>query len=92
MMYKRKVFTNSSEESDQFHESSRSRKVKRFGFEHWHIISLLLLAYDILSVNGEIWIIETKGGFDRSGTSHDMDIYTPKKFVVLSASREISGI
>lgn len=37
----------------------------------------------IVSVNGEIWIIETKGGFDRSGNSQDIDIFTPKKFAVL---------
>lgn len=39
----------------------------------------------IVGVNGEIWIIETKGGFDRSGNSQDIDIYTPKKFEVLKA-------
>ena len=37
----------------------------------------------LISVNGEIWIIETKGGFDRSGNSQDVDLYTPKKFAVL---------
>lgn len=37
----------------------------------------------IIGVNGEIWIVETKGGFDRSGNSQDIDIYTPKKFAVL---------
>lgn len=37
----------------------------------------------IISVRGKIWIIETKGGFDRSGNSQDIDIYTPKKFTVL---------
>lgn len=37
----------------------------------------------ILMINGEPWIIETKGGFDRSGNSHDIDIFTQKKFVVL---------
>ena len=37
----------------------------------------------IISVNGEIWIVETKGGFDRSGNSQDIDIFTPKKFAVL---------
>ena len=37
----------------------------------------------ILGANGEIWIIETKGGFDRSGNSQDIDLYTPKKFKVL---------
>lgn len=37
----------------------------------------------IVGVNGEIWIIETKGGFGRSGNSQDIDIFTPKKFEVL---------
>lgn len=37
----------------------------------------------ILSVNDEIWIVETKGGFDRNGNSHDIDIFTQKKFDVL---------
>lgn len=37
----------------------------------------------ILMVNGEIWIIETKGGFDRNGASEDIDIFTPKKFDIL---------
>lgn len=37
----------------------------------------------IVGINGEIWIIETKGGFDRSGNSQDIDIFTPKKFEVL---------
>lgn len=37
----------------------------------------------IISVNGEIWIIETKGGFDKTGASEDIDIFSPKKFVEL---------
>lgn len=37
----------------------------------------------IVGINGEIWIIETKGGFNRSGNSQDIDIFTPKKFEVL---------
>ncbi len=37
----------------------------------------------ILGVNGEIWIIETKGGFDKTGASEDIDIFSPKKFEVL---------
>ena len=37
----------------------------------------------IISVNGEIWVVETKGGVDRSGNSQDIDIFTPKKFTVL---------
>lgn len=37
----------------------------------------------IVGVGDEIWVIETKGGFDRSGKSQDIDIFTPKKFDVL---------
>lgn len=37
----------------------------------------------VASVNGEIWIIETKGGFDKTGASEDIDIFSPKKFEVL---------
>lgn len=34
----------------------------------------------IISVDGEIWIVETKGGFDKTGASEDIDIFSPKKF------------
>lgn len=37
----------------------------------------------IISVKGKIWIIETKGGFTKSGESEDIDKYTGKKFEVL---------
>ena len=37
----------------------------------------------IISVRGQLWIIETKGGFDKSGESEDIDIYSPKKFEAL---------
>ncbi len=37
----------------------------------------------IVSVRGELWIIETKGGFDRTGKSEDIDIFSPRKFEVL---------
>nr|MBP3283776.1 DEAD/DEAH box helicase family protein [Treponema sp.] len=37
----------------------------------------------ILSVKGEIWICETKGGFDKTGASEDIDIFSPKKCAVL---------
>ena len=46
----------------------------------------------IIGVNGEIWIIETKGGFDRSGNSQDIDLYTPKKFTVLKDYLERYGL
>ncbi len=39
----------------------------------------------ILSVGGETWIVETKGGFDRTGASEDIDVFSPKKFGVLRA-------
>ena len=37
----------------------------------------------LVGVNGDVWIVETKGGFDRSGNSQDIDIFTAKKFKVL---------
>ena len=37
----------------------------------------------IISIRGEMWIIETKGGFDRTGKSEDIDIFSPRKFEVL---------
>lgn len=39
----------------------------------------------VLSVKGATWIIETKGGFDRTGASEDVDVFSPKKFEVLKA-------
>ena len=46
----------------------------------------------IVGVHGKIWIIETKGGFDRSGNSQDIDIFTPKKFEVLKSYLERYGL
>lgn len=46
----------------------------------------------IVCVNGELWIVETKGGFDRSGNSQDIDKYTAKKFGVLKAYLEKYGM
>lgn len=46
----------------------------------------------VLSVSGETWIIETKGGFARSGDSEDIDIFSPKKFDVLKAYLTKYGI
>lgn len=37
----------------------------------------------IISNKGKVWIIETKGGFSRSGQSEDIDVFSPKKFKVL---------
>lgn len=39
----------------------------------------------IISVRSKIWIIETKGGFDRTGKSEDIDIFSPRKFEVLKS-------
>lgn len=39
--------------------------------------------YIIGASDGSVWIIETKGGFTRSGTSEDIDRYTAKKFDIL---------
>jgi len=46
----------------------------------------------IISVKGELWIIETKGGFDRSGNSQDIDMFTPKKFEVLKKYLDKYGL
>lgn len=46
----------------------------------------------IIEANGEIWIIETKGGFDRSGNSQDIDLYTSKKFNVLKEYLDKYGL
>ncbi|GMO39783.1 MAG: DEAD/DEAH box helicase family protein [Termitinemataceae bacterium] len=37
----------------------------------------------IVSIKKKIWVIETKGGFDRTGKSEDIDIFSSKKFIVL---------
>ncbi len=37
----------------------------------------------VLGTTSGIWIIETKGGFDRTGGSEDIDIFSPLKFDVL---------
>lgn len=42
--------------------------------------------------NGETWIIETKGGFDRTGKSEDIDLFSPKKFEVLKAYLDKHGL
>jgi len=36
--------------------------------------------YIVGTEDGEVWIIETKGGFNRYGQSEDIDAYTAKKF------------
>lgn len=47
--------------------------------------------YIVGTVDG-IWIIETKGGFERSGKSNDIDIFSPKKFEVLKDYLERYGL
>jgi type III restriction enzyme len=47
-----------------------------------HKVKLFYPDY-ILCVKERIWIIETKGGFDKYGNSQDIDVYTPMKFEVL---------
>ena len=39
--------------------------------------------YIVQDTNGNTWIIETKGGFSKSGQSEDIDKFTAKKFNVL---------
>lgn len=46
----------------------------------------------ILSVKGETWIIETKGGFDRYGNSKDIDRFSPLKFPVLKGYLDKHGL
>lgn len=46
----------------------------------------------IIGVNSEVWIVETKGGFDRSGNSQDIDVFTAKKFAVLKDYLERYGL
>lgn len=44
--------------------------------------------YIVSDTNNKLWIIETKGGFTKSGDSEDVDKYTAKKFGVLKAYME----
>lgn len=41
--------------------------------------------YVIGTIDGKVWIIETKGGFTKSGESEDIDKFTAKKFNVLKS-------
>lgn len=41
--------------------------------------------YIVGTVDGMVWVIETKGGFTKSGDSEDIDKYTAKKFEVLKS-------
>ena len=46
----------------------------------------------VLSVRGETWIVETKGGFTSGGDSEDIDIFSPKKFEVLQSYLRKHGL
>ena len=37
----------------------------------------------VVNVDGKIWIIETKGGFSRTGESHDIDTFSEIKYQYL---------
>lgn len=41
--------------------------------------------YIVGTSDGKVWIIETKGGFTKTGDSEDIDKYTAKKFGVLKS-------
>lgn len=50
--------------------------------------------YILGMINGETWIVETKGGFSRTGQSEDIDVFSAKKFEVLEAflkKRQLKG-
>lgn len=47
--------------------------------------------YIVGTTDGMVWIIETKGGFNRTGQSEDIDKYTAKKFRVLKDYLEKYG-
>ena len=44
--------------------------------------------YIVGASDGSIWVIETKGGFTKTGNSEDIDKYTAKKFGVLKSYTE----
>jgi type III restriction enzyme len=46
----------------------------------------------LVGIRGKIWILETKGGFSRSGKSEDIDIFSKRKFYVLKDYLEAHGI
>lgn len=47
--------------------------------------------YIVGTTDGKVWVIETKGGFTRSGQSEDIDKYTAMKFGVLKRYLEKYG-
>lgn len=46
----------------------------------------------IVCIKRKIWIIETKGGFSKSGDSQDIDIFSSKKFTLLKQYLEKYGL
>ena len=70
------VYKNGDKGSEYFSIVYADNTVKLKSFFPDYIIGL---------ENGETWIVETKGGFDRTGRSEDIDIFSPKKFDVLKA-------
>ena len=47
--------------------------------------------YIIQLENGDVWIIEAKGGMTADGASNNIDSYAPKKFEALKAYAERVG-
>lgn len=48
--------------------------------------------YVVGGSDGSIWVIETKGGFTRTGESEDIDRFTAKKFAVLKKYLERNSL
>ena len=48
--------------------------------------------YIVGTSDGKTWVIETKGGFTRTGDSEDIDKYTAKKFGVLKKYLDKYGL
>lgn len=46
----------------------------------------------VLSIKGNIWIVEVKGGFNSSGASENIDLYAEKKSIALKAYCSKHGI
>lgn len=46
----------------------------------------------LVGIRGKIWILETKGGFSRSGKSEDIDLFSERKFHVLKEYLNAYGL
>ncbi len=46
----------------------------------------------LVGIGGRIWILETKGGFQKSGKSEDIDLFSKRKFQVLKAYLDGHGL